>query len=126
MKYTRIMNAINNLRSDVADLKKMIFGPNTGRFLFLSRSIQRQFALIQNRCNTCSSICEHDYVDHYVMIVQREMQDIQELVFDHKIHTDELIETEDDIHTCFEQIELNIGYMEYLFLQPEMFNLEVL
>ena len=126
MKYTRIMNAINNLRSDVADLKKMIFGANTGRFLFLSRSIQRQFALIQNRCNTCSSICGNDYVDHYLMIVQREMEDIQELVFDHKIHNDELVETEDDIHTCFEQIELNIGYMEYLFLQPEMFKLEVL
>lgn len=120
MKNTRILESIKTLKGYVSDLKEMLFRPKGQSFLFLSRSIQRYIEMIENRANICSRLAEHDYANHYVGIITREIGDIRRIVFDYSSHMSECMETEEDMSICFDLIELNISYLESLFVQPEL------
>lgn len=120
MSDTIIINSITTLKSFVVDLKKNIFRPKTGSFLFLFRSIHRYMELVEIHCKICSShIGKNDQTDQYLMIITREIGDIRKMIFNHSEANDKFRETEEDIHDCFDQIEMNIEYLESMFT-PEI------
>lgn len=126
MNNTSILNSISTLKGFVSELKQTVFRPKMGSFLFLSRSIQRYMDLIENHCKICSShIGKNDQADHYLMVINREIEDIRKMVFNHSIAKTQFLETEEDIYDCFDQVELQISYLESMFTQYPISNPEV-
>lgn len=120
MNNTSILNSVSSLKGFVSELKQTVFRPKIGSFLYLSRSIQRYIAMIDNRCKICSSyIGKNERADNCFMIITREIEDIRKMIFNHSEESQEFLETEENIYDCFDQIEMNIEYLESMFT-PEV------
>ena len=126
MSNPSILNSISTIKWFVSELKQTVFRPKMGSFLFLSRSIQRYMELIKNHCDLCSSfIGKNDNADHYLKVIHREIEDIRKIVFNHTNAKTQYLESEEDIYDCFDQIEMNISYLEAMFTQYPVSNSEV-
>lgn len=120
MDNTSILNSISTLKGFVSGLKESIFRAKIGSFVFLSRYIQRELSIIETRCKICSSyIGKNDRAEHSIRIITREIGDIRKVLFEEFDHRDSFREIEEEIYDSFDQIEMNIEYLEAMF-SPEV------
>lgn len=121
MDNTSILNSVTTLRGFVSDLKETIFRRKTGSFVYLSRCIQRQLSITENRCKICSSyIGKNDLAEHSIHVITREIGDIRKALFEKFDHNDSFLEIEEEIYDSFDQIELHIEYLEAMFSNQEV------